>query len=79
MQTEIAQTIFEKAKVLSADEQQEALNFIEKLSRRKNKPRLKIFAKIDEIVAQKPPEIWDEVPTDSSVNVDRYLYGADKK
>jgi len=79
MSTQVAETIFEKVRDLPPETQQEALEFVEKLARRKGKSRLLIFEKIDEIVAEKPLEIWDEVPTDSSINVDHYLYGADKK
>lgn len=79
MSIHVAETIFEKVKSLPRESQEEALGFVEKLAQRKNQKRLRIFEKIDEIVAGKPGEIWDELPTDSSVNVDHYLYGTDKK
>ena len=79
MSVQVAETIFEKVKALPLESQEEALKFVENLTQRKGKRRLRIFEKIDEIVAAQPKEIWAEVPTDSSVNVDRYLYGTDKK
>ncbi len=79
MSIQVAETIFEKVKSLPLESQVEALGFVEKLAQRKGQKRLRIFEKIDEIVAEKPREIWDELPTDSSVNVDHYLYGTDKK
>lgn len=79
MSIQVAETIFEKVKSLPLESQEEALSFVEKLAQRKTQKRLRIFEKIDEIVAEKPGEIWDELPTDSSVNVDHYLYGTDKK
>lgn len=42
------------------------MKYIDDLSRRRNAPRLAIFEKIDKIIMEKPIEIWDEVPTDSS-------------
>jgi len=78
MSVQVAETIFEKVKSLPLESQEEALKFVEKLSQRKDKRRLRIFEKIDEIVAEKPKEIWAEVPTDSSANIDRYLYETDK-
>ena len=79
MSIHVAETIFEKVKSLPPETQREALDFIEKLTQRKVKTRLRIFEKIDEIVAKKSEEIWDKLPTDSSINVDHYLYGAKKK
>lgn len=75
MSIRVAETIYEKVKSLPLESQKEALEFVEKLAQRKTERRLRIFEKIDEIVAEKPKEIWAEVPTDSSVNVDYYLYG----
>jgi hypothetical protein len=37
------------------------------------------FAWIDELNAKMPPEAWDDFPTDSSTNLDHYLYGAPKR
>lgn len=79
MSIQVAETIFEKVKSLPLASQEEALGFVEKLEQRKIHKRLRIFEKIDEIVAEKPAEIWDALPTDSSLNVDHYLYGTDKK
>ncbi|MFN5969601.1 MAG: hypothetical protein ACK47N_01270 [Microcystis sp.] len=38
-----------------------------------------IWDKIAERVAQLPPEVIEQLPTDSSENLDHYLYGAPKK
>ena len=79
MAVQVADTIYEKVKSLPIESQEEALKFVEKLAQKSSAKRLRIFEKIDEIVAKKPDDIWDEVPADSSVNVDHYLYGADRK
>lgn len=79
MHTELTQTIFNKVEALTPAEQEKALKYIDDLSRRRNASRLAIFEKIDQIVAEKPVETWDEVPSDSSTNVDHYLYGMKKR
>ena len=80
MQTEIAQTIFEKVKILSLDKQEEVLEFIEeKLSvaeKRDSRPIWEIAKEISESV---PLEEWEKLPSDGSINHDHYLYGAPKK
>ena len=38
-----------------------------------------IWDKIDEREAQLPPEVIEQLPTDSSENLDHYIYGAPKK
>ena len=38
-----------------------------------------IWDKIAERVAQLPPEVIEQLPTDSSENLAHYLYGAPKK
>ena len=86
MQTEIAETIFEKVKVLPIESQREVLELIHNLQTRSQSTRLsesnglnKLWREIDAIVAQVPEDAWDEVPTDGSINVDHYLYGAPKR
>lgn len=80
MQTEIAQTIYEKVKILPLDKQEEVLEFVEeKLSvaeKRDSRPIWEIAKEISESV---PLEEWEELPLDGSVNHDHYLYGAPKK
>ncbi|HXH70686.1 MAG TPA: DUF2281 domain-containing protein [Pyrinomonadaceae bacterium] len=86
MQTEIAQTIFNKVKSLPPESQKEVLDFVDRLqakSAQNGEPKEsnleKLWREIDEIVARVPEEAWDEVPTDGAENVDHYLYGAPKK
>lgn len=80
MQIEIAQTIYEKVKILSLDKQEEVLEFVEeKLSvaeKRDSRPIWEIAKEISESV---PLEEWEKLPSDGSVNHDHYLYGAPKK
>ena len=40
---------------------------------------LDFLESVREIQAQVPPEEWDKLPHDASINRDRYLYGTPKK
>ncbi|MFT3743643.1 MAG: hypothetical protein QM785_05035 [Pyrinomonadaceae bacterium] len=80
MQTEIAETIFEKVKGLSAAEQREVLKIIEdRVSAQVDKNMRPIWEVLTEMSAEIPEEMWAELPTDGSINHDHYLYGAPKK
>ncbi len=80
MQSEIAQTIFEKVKGLSLDEQKKVLEIVEKkISALPKKDSRPIWEVIAEISSEIPDEEWAKLPTDGSVNHDHYLYGAPKK
>lgn len=86
MQTETAKMIYERVKVLPPESQREVLSFVDNLKTKseENTPSAesglkKLWREIDEIVASVPNEAWDDVPTDGSINVDHYLYGARKR
>ena len=86
MQTDIAEVIYKKTKILPLESQREVLNFIDNIQtklKENGKPDeagLKtLWNEIDEIIARVPIEAWDDVPADGSVNHDHYLYGAPKK
>ncbi|CAN5464749.1 hypothetical protein BH20ACI1_BH20ACI1_07920 [soil metagenome] len=80
MQTEIAQTIFEKVKILSLDEQKEVLEIVEKkVSVSQKKDSRPIWEVIAEISSRVPEEEWAKLPADGAENYDHYLYGAPKK
>ncbi len=80
MHTEIAQTIFEKVKILSLDEQKEVLEIVEKkISAAPKKDSRPIWEVAEEIGRSIPIEEWEKLPSDGSVNHDHYLYGAPKK
>jgi len=75
MQTDVVQTIVEKIKVLSAEQQEEVLEFVENLG----PPRRTLWEIWKEHLKDIPEEELDKIPTDASVNLDHYLYGAPKK
>ncbi len=75
MQTDIAKTIIDKVKVLSAEQQEQVLEFVENLKPQKRTP----WQIWQEHLKDIPEEELDKIPTDASVNLDHYLYGASKK
>jgi len=80
MQTEVAQTIFDKVKTLPLQSQEEVLEFIEeKLSSAKKKDSRPIWEVLAEISSNVPDEEWAKLPSDGAENHDHYLYGAPKK
>jgi len=79
MSSEIEKVVIEKLRALSPEQQRDVLDFVVKLTKQSSVSRMAIWDEIDEIVRQAPPETWDDVPADGSVNVDHYLYGAPKK
>ena len=42
-------------------------------------PVVPIHVQIVEIMAKVPPEEFDKIPADLSINLDHYLYGAQKE
>ena len=79
MAASLEQNIVEKLRQLPTEKQREVLEFVEKITAPVEQQRMSIFEEIEKIVSEVPPEAWDEVPTDGSINVDHYLYGAPKK
>jgi hypothetical protein len=75
MQTETLVKITEKVKVLSAEQQEKVLEFVENL----DPPRRTLWEIWKEHLKDIPEEELDKIPTDASVNLDHYLYGAPKK
>ena len=76
MQTDVAEKIYERVKVLSPEKQQEILHQIEILEQ-KTEPT--IWQKIRARSKKIPDEVWEEMPRDGSEQHDYYLYGVPKK
>lgn len=80
MQTEIAETIYQKVHILPTAQQKEVLEIVEKkLSLSKNENTRPIWEIAKEIGESIPLEEWEKLPSDGSVNHDHYLYGAPKQ
>lgn len=86
MATDIEQELIEKVRALPPDKQQEALEYLIALAANEGVSaeeagldKRPVWEVIEEINRLSPPDTWDEVPTDGSINLDHYLYGAPKK
>jgi len=86
MAANIEEKVIEKLRVLPEDQQVEVLKFVEDLAGLETKAdnghpagRVAIWDKIEEIMRDVPDEVLASIPTDGSLNVDHYLYGAPKK
>jgi hypothetical protein len=71
-------------RALPPDKQQEALRLLDSLatgasSERTGVDRRPVWAVVNEINAGLPADTWENVPTDGSINLDHYLYGAPKR
>jgi hypothetical protein len=86
MAANIEEKVIAKLRVLPEDQQAEVLKFVEDLANLETKAdnghpaeRIAIWDKIEEIMRDFPDEVLERIPTDGSINVDHYLYGASKK
>jgi hypothetical protein len=83
MAANLEDQLIDKVRVLPPNKQQEALRLLDTLaSGASSEPsgtaiaRRPIWEVVDEINAELPADTWENVPTDSSINLDHYLYGA---
>lgn len=84
MSANLEQAILEKIQALPDGKQQEVLALVDEMLKENDEPQPRenvrpIWEIIQEISNQAPPETWDDVPTDGSVNHDHYLYRAPKR
>lgn len=75
MARNVVKTITKKVEVMSNNQQEEVLEFVNNLE-----PKPKTLWEMWKVhLKDIPEEEWDDVPTDASINLDHYLYGAPKK
>ncbi len=75
MQTDVIQAIVKKVNTLSVEQQEKVLEFVENLEPQ----RKTLWEMWQKHLKEIPQEELDEIPTDASLNLDHYLYGAPKK
>ena len=76
MQTDVAEIIFERVKVLPIEKQREFLHQIEIVEKEES---TSIWKKIRARAKNVPDKVWEEMPKDGSEQHDHYLYGVPKK
>ncbi|MFN0119157.1 MAG: hypothetical protein ACKV2V_01495 [Blastocatellia bacterium] len=77
----IEEDVLESLKSLTPEQQQEVLEFVNKLRARRaeSSSGLHIWDVIAGISGQLPEEDWRKLPADGAVQHDHYLYGAPKR
>jgi len=75
--------LIDKVRALPPNKQQEALRLLDTLASGASSEsngtavdRRSIWEVVDEINAALPADTWENIPTDGSINIDHYLYGA---
>ena len=84
MAANLEDQLIDKVRALPPDKQQEALKLLDSLAKAPNSEgaeaaRRSIWEVVEEVNAVLPADTWENVPTDGSINLDHYLYGAPKK
>ena len=84
MAASLEDQLINKVRALPPEKQQEALRLLDGLttgasSEGTGVDRRPIWEVVDEINADLPADTWENVPTDGSINLDHYLYGAPKQ
>lgn len=84
MAANLEDQLIDKVRALPPNKQREALRLLNSLatddsSDHTDVDRRSIWEVVDEINAGLPADTWENVPTDGSVNLDHYLYGAPKQ
>lgn len=89
METSIEQQLVETVRILPEEKQKDVLAYAKKISENESEPRdeqterppttRKLFQMLEQMRAELPKDVWENYPTDGSLNHDHYLYGAPKR
>jgi hypothetical protein len=86
MAANLEDQLIDKVRALPPNKQQEALRLLDTLAgipgsepNGTGLDRRPIWEVVNEINAGLPADTWENVPTDGSINLDHYLYGAPKQ
>ena len=84
MAANLEDQLIDKVRALAPDKQQEALRLLDTLATSPSSEgtgveRRPIWEVVDELNAGLPADTWENVPTDGSINLDHYVFGAPKR
>lgn len=84
MAANLEDQLIDKVRALAPDKQQEALRPLDTLATSPSSEgtgvdRRPIWEVVDEINAGLPADTWENVPTNGSIDLDHYVYGAPKR
>lgn len=80
--TNLEQKIIAKIQHFPPEKQQKVLDYVENMDESGEKTKdmnATTWEMVKAIIEEIPDEEWTVIPSDSSVNVDHYLYGHEKK
>ena len=86
MASNLEDKLIDMVRALPPSKQEEALRLLDTLADKQDSEQngkgvhqKPMWQLVEEINADLPADTWDNVPTDGSINLDHYLYGAPKK
>ena len=79
MSAKLEDQLIDKVRALPPNKQQEALRLLDNLATGADPEPNGTGWDVDETNAALPADTWENVPTDGSINLDHYLYGAPKR
>ena len=86
MASNLEDKLIDRVRALPPGKQKEALRLLDTLASEQDSEHngrglayKSIWELVEEINADLPADTWDNVPSDASLNLDHYLYGAPKK
>jgi hypothetical protein len=86
MAASLEDQLIDKVRAIPPDKQQEALRLLDTLAdasrpepNGRGLDRRPIWEVVEAINSGLPADTWENVPTDGSINLDHYLYGARKQ
>ena len=84
MAANLEDQLIDKVRALPPNKQREALRLLDSLamdaeSEGTDVDRKSIWDVVDRINAGLPADTWENVPTDGSINLDHYVYGAPRQ
>ena len=78
MIAELETTLIQEFRRLTFDQQQQVVSFVLQLGE-EQPPQRDLWDDVDEYLMEVPPEVWDQIPSDSSDQHDHYLSGTPKR
>ncbi|HKS08698.1 MAG TPA: hypothetical protein VJS13_04070 [Pyrinomonadaceae bacterium] len=85
MAQNLEKQLIDKVRALPPHKQQEVLRLLDMIVDVNSPPIVgseavrPMWEVVEEVNADLPSDTWDNVPTDGSLNLDHYLYGAPKR
>ena len=85
MAQNLEKQLIDKVRALPPHKQQEVLRLLDMIVDVNSSPIVgsadvrPMWEVVEEVNADLPADTWDNVPTDGSLNLDHYLYGAPKR